>query len=182
MSDDHLQRFATRVVELQERQEKRSGRVDEELMREVARELGMSDEELARVRDESRARKDRARALRAAGSLEPAIAELEMAWAFNPLDVELAYMLADGLFSRARKTGDAGDRQRARDLCLQVLEAAPAHAEAPALLNAIDNWAPAGAAAGAGAAPRGRGASAVVAVAIAGAVLLVIAAVLAFLL
>lgn len=143
MSDDHLQRFATRVVELQER---KAQRIDEELMREVARDLGMSEEELVRVKEESRAHKQRAQALRSAGNLDQAVDELETAWAFNPLDVEIMYMLADGLFTRSQRTGrDDGDAewQRAKDLCLRVLEIAPAHSEAPGLLNAIRNKDPA---------------------------------------
>ncbi|OGQ19208.1 MAG: hypothetical protein A2138_22700 [Deltaproteobacteria bacterium RBG_16_71_12] len=138
MSDDHLQRFAKKVVELQERQQQR---VDEQLMLEVARDLGMSEAELLRVRDESRAAKERARALRSAGNLDEAIDQLETAWAFNPLDVEIAYLLADGLYTRSQRAGDARRQewQRALDLCRRVLEIAPAHAEAPALLNAIKN-------------------------------------------
>lgn len=138
MSDDHLQRFAMKVVELQEKQQQR---VDEQLMLEVARDLGMSEAELLKVRDESRTAKERARTLRAAGNLNEAIEQLETAWAFNPLDVEVAYLLADGLYTRSQKGGEQrqDEWQRARDLCRRVLEVAPAHAEAPALLNAINN-------------------------------------------
>lgn len=140
MTDDHLQRFATRVVELQE---KRAARVDEQLMKEVALDLGMSEEDLVRVKEESRAHKQRAQALRSAGSLDAAIEELETAWAFNPLDVEVMYMLADGLHARSRKTKDEAQRQRALELATRVLEIAPAHGEAPALLTAIRNDDPA---------------------------------------
>lgn len=139
MTDDHLQRFATKVVELQEKKE----RVDEELMKTVAKDLGMSEADLIAVKEQSAAHKQRAKALRSAGSLDDAISELETAWAFNPLDVELMYMLADGLHTRARKTKDEGEWQRAKDLCKQVLEIAPAHSEAPALLTAINNDDPA---------------------------------------
>lgn len=136
MSDDYLHRFAKKVVELQERQ---AQRVDEQLMAEVARDLGMSDDELARVRDQSRTCKERARTLRASGNLDQAIEELETGWVFNPLDVEIAYMLADGLYTRSQRGGERRQEewQRAFDLCRQVLEIAPAHADAPALLNAI---------------------------------------------
>lgn len=142
-ADDHLQRFATRIVELQER---KALRVDEEVMREVARDLGMSEAELVRVKEESRSHKVRAQALRSAGSLDQALEELETAWTFNPLDVELTYMLADGLFTRSQRAGrpDADvEWRRAKDLCLRVLDMAPAHAEAPVLLNAIQNKDPA---------------------------------------
>ncbi|MCC7070261.1 MAG: hypothetical protein IT383_02995 [Deltaproteobacteria bacterium] len=141
MNDDHLHRFAQKVVELQEQQRQQ---VDEQLMGEVARELGMSEDELARIRDQSRTCKERARTLRAAGNLDQAIEELETGWVFNPLDVEIAYQLADGLFTRAQRGGAARQEewQRAFDLCRRVLEIAPAHADAPALLNAIKNGDP----------------------------------------
>lgn len=142
MTSDPLHRFARKVVELQEKQRQD---VDEQLMIEVARDLGMSEAELMRVRDESRTLKDRARALRAAGNLDAAIEQLDTAWIFNPLDVEVAYLLADGLYTRSQRGGEqaAEEWQRARDLCMRVLEIAPAHAEAPALLNAIRNHDPA---------------------------------------
>lgn len=138
MSDDHLQRFAQKVVELQVKQQER---VDEQLMVEVAKELGMSEADLVKARDESRTLKDRARALRSAGNLDDAIEQLETAWAFNPLDVEVAFLLADGLFTRSQRGGDARQEEwrRALDLCRRVIEVAPAHAEAPTLLNAIRN-------------------------------------------
>jgi tetratricopeptide (TPR) repeat protein len=143
MTDDHLQRFARKVVELQEkRRVETEQRVDEELMREVALDLGMSEEELVRIKEESRAHKERARALRSSGNLELALEELETAWTFNPLDVEVMYLLADALFTRSQRKGDDAEWSRARDLCRKVLEAAPAHAEAPALMNAIENKAP----------------------------------------
>jgi tetratricopeptide (TPR) repeat protein len=135
MSEDHLQRFATKVVELQEKRE----RVDEALMISVAKDLGMSEADLIAVKEQSAQHKQRAQALRSAGSLDDAIAELETAWAFNPLDVEIMYMLADGLHTRARRTKDEAEWARAKDLAKQVLEIAPAHKEAPALLTAINN-------------------------------------------
>ena len=139
MTDDHLQRFARKVVELQEKQQ---DCVDEQLMVEVARELGMSEAELMQVRDESRSRKERARSLR---NLDLAIEELETAWTFNPLDVEVAFLLADGLYTRSQRGGAEAQAewQRALQLCQRVVEVAPAHAEAPALLNAIRNHDPA---------------------------------------
>src|SRR6187549_1703300 len=100
MSDNHLQRFATKVVELQERQKER---VDEQMMLDVAKELGMSEEELLKAKEESRQRKTRAQALRSAGNLDQAIEELDFAHAFNPLDVEIMFMLADGLFTRSQR-------------------------------------------------------------------------------
>ena len=139
MTDDHLQRFATKVVELQEK--KRT--VDEALMLEVAKDLGMTEEELLKVKEEGRAHKQRAQALRSAGNLQDAVTELETAWAFNPLDVEVIYLLADGLFSRSQRNKDDADWARSLELAKQVLDIAPAHKDAPALITAIRNHDPA---------------------------------------
>ncbi len=140
MSEDHLQRFAQTVVELQEQ---KSRRIDEDTVRQVALDLGMTDEEIQQARAESHARKERAKVLRSSGNLDDAIRELELGFGFNPLDLEIIYMLADGLHTRSQKSGDAAEWARAKDLCLRVIEAAPAHAEAPSLLNAINNNDPA---------------------------------------
>jgi len=139
MGEDHLQRFAQTVVELQER---KAARIDEETVNRVARDLGMSDEDIAKAREESRMRKARAQALRSSGNLDDAIHELELGFGFNPLDLEIMYMLADGLYTRSQKTNDQGEWERAKDLCLRLVEIAPAHKEAASLLNAINNNAP----------------------------------------
>jgi tetratricopeptide (TPR) repeat protein len=139
MTDDHLQRFAMRVVEMQEK--KRA--FDEALMVEVAKDLGMTEGELADVKEQSRAHKQRAQSLRAAGALDDAIQELETAWAFNPLDIEISYLLADGLFTRSQRTKNDAEWARSLELARQVLEIAPAHTDAPALIVAIRNNDPA---------------------------------------
>ena len=140
MSEDHLQRFAQAVVELQQEKDRR---VDEQALAAIARDLGLTDEELQKAREESRTRKLRAQALRSAGALDDCVRELDLAYAFNPLDLEILYALADALFSRSQKNGDAADWARAREMVLRVIEAAPAHTEAPSLLNAIGNADPA---------------------------------------
>lgn len=139
MTEDHLHRFASKVVELKEKQHT----VDEALMLEVAKELGMSEEELVKVKEESRAHKQRAHALRSAGSLEEALSELETAWAFNPLDVEIIYQLADALHARSKRSKDPTEWARSLELAKQVLDIAPAHKDAPALITAIRNHDPA---------------------------------------
>jgi hypothetical protein len=118
---------------------KKTRRVDEQTLQRIAQELGMSEEDLAKAREESRTRKLRAQALRSSGALDECIRELDLGYAFNPLDLEIMYALADALFSRSQKNGDDAEWARAKDLCLRVIETAPAHKEAPSLLNAITN-------------------------------------------
>jgi hypothetical protein len=134
---DRLHDFARAVVTRQEQQ--KTEVVDEETLRAVALELGMSEDELLAARAEGEARKQRARTLRQQGLVDEAIGELEAAHAFSPADLEASTLLADALVKRGRRNDDAADLQRARALCLAVLQAAPGHTEAAALLNVIRN-------------------------------------------
>lgn len=140
---DPLHRFATRVVELQARKDAQAPGLDEATMIAVAKDLGMSEEDVLRLREEARTAKQKAKTLRMAGALDDAIDVLETAHAFHPLDLEVGYALADALFARSQKGGELPARQaeweRARAVALSIVDAAPAHAEAATLLNAIKN-------------------------------------------
>ncbi|MBM4281415.1 MAG: hypothetical protein FJ137_11875 [Deltaproteobacteria bacterium] len=138
---DRYHEFARAVVARQEQQRERreAGHLDEATMKAIAVELGMTEEDLLAARAEGEARKQRARALRQQGLVDEAIVELESAHAFAPLDLEATALLADALVKRGRKNDDDADLQRARALCLDVLQAAPAHNDAAALLNVIRN-------------------------------------------
>jgi tetratricopeptide (TPR) repeat protein len=133
---DRLHDFAKAVVV---RQQEQHEDVDEATLQAVARDLGMSDEELLQARAEGQARKQRAQTLRQQQLIDEAIAELEQAHAFNPLDVEATVMLAEVLVKRGRKHDDGADLERARALCQAALKAAPANTEAASLLNVIQN-------------------------------------------
>jgi tetratricopeptide (TPR) repeat protein len=131
---DRLHDFARAVVA---RQQEQGDTPDEEVMKAVALELGMTEEDLLAARAESAARKKSAHTMRQQGAYDEAIAELEQAHAFAPTDLEATTMLADTLIRRGRKKDDAADLERARGLCLAVLRAAPANTEAATLLNVI---------------------------------------------
>jgi len=134
---DRLHDFARAVVARQEQQHAEV--LDDETMKAVANELGMSDEELLAARAEGEARKQRARTLRQQALVDEAVVELESAHAFSPLDLEASTMLADALVQRGRKNDDDGDLQRARAICLAILQAAPTNRDAASLLNVIRN-------------------------------------------
>ncbi len=143
MSDDPLHRFATRVVELQQREADKLT-VTEGEMNAVALDLGMSEAELIRLKEQASSAKHAAKTLRMAGSIDAAIDVLETANAFHPLDVEVSYALADALFARSQKAAFAlakrqGEWQRAKALATSVVEIAPAHIDAAVLLKAITN-------------------------------------------
>jgi tetratricopeptide (TPR) repeat protein len=151
-TDDDLHRFAVRVVELQEQERQRSETAvpDEETLLRVARDLGVTDEQLLRMRDDAKAKKTLAQALRQSGALDEAIGALEDVRVFHPHDLEGQRLLADALYLRSRKTRSEEDWQRAQALCQGVVSAAPADAEARALLLAIKNNPPSAAASSAG--------------------------------
>jgi tetratricopeptide (TPR) repeat protein len=131
---DRLHDFARAVVA---RKQEQTDLPDDEVMKAVALELGMTEDELLAARAEAAARKKAAHTLRQQGQFDDAIRELEQAHAFAPTDLEATTMLADVLVRRGRKKDDAADLERARLLLLDVVKAAPAHAEAASLLNVI---------------------------------------------
>jgi tetratricopeptide (TPR) repeat protein len=133
MASDRLHDFARAVATRQAQQDP----VDEDTMRAIALDLGMSEAEIVAARAEGSARKERAQGLRQRGLLDDAIAELEQAAAWNPLDVEVMTLLADCFVRRGRKLQKAEDLERGRQLCLQALQVAPANTEAPAILQVI---------------------------------------------
>jgi tetratricopeptide (TPR) repeat protein len=134
--NDALARFAVQVSTLRDKQQER---VDQELLDSVARDLGMSDADLALVAVEAKAHKERGAALRRQSLIDEAIRELDAAMSLAPLDVEAQYLLADALFARARKSGSADDHAHAQLLVESVLSQAPSHGDAAALLAALKN-------------------------------------------
>lgn len=129
---DRLHDFAKAIAT---RQTQVADDVDAATIDAIARDLGMSDDDILAARAEGQARQQRARALRQRGLFDEAIAELDQAHAWNPLDVETMTDLADCLVRRARKNNTAEDYERATRLCHHALRAAPANREAPALLQ-----------------------------------------------
>lgn len=111
--------------------------VDQGTMEAIARELGMSDDDIVAARAEGQAHQERARGLRQRGLFDEAIGELDQAHAWNPLDVSVTTQLADTLVRRGRAQRRPDDYERALRLCQQVLRAAPANSEAPALMQTM---------------------------------------------
>jgi hypothetical protein len=144
MENDRLHSFARAVAARQAQKtavaddpESTAGAVDEALYLEVAKELGMTEEELVAARAEGELKKARARTLRSQSLVDEAIAELEDVIAFSPLDVDAQYLLADSLFLRAKHTKSDADVARARALAVDVVRLAPGHPEIRPLLAAL---------------------------------------------
>ncbi len=131
---DRLHEFAKAIAV---RQADAEDVIDLEVMNEIARDLGMSDDDILAARAEGQTRQQRARTLRQNSLYDEAIIELEQAYAWNPLDVTMATQLADCLVRRGRKNNSSDDYARAQRLCMQVLRAAPADNEAAGLLQTM---------------------------------------------
>ena len=134
---DRLHDFARAVAVRQAERENTDHVVDEETMKAIALELGMSEDDILAARAEGQARKERARGLRQRGLIDDAITELDQASAWNPLDVEVLTMLADCYVRRGRKNKSVEDMEKGRQLALQALKVAPADREAPQILQVI---------------------------------------------
>jgi hypothetical protein len=137
MEAERAHAFARAVVARQAARATTTTVEDDALMREVAQELGMSDEELLQARADAEASKQRARAMLRNSAVEEAIAELESTVAFSPHDVDAMYLLAHALYTRWKKSGSDDDLQRSHRYCLSALQGAPGHADAPGLLAAL---------------------------------------------
>ncbi len=131
---DRLHDFARAVAARQAQQEQL---VDETTMKDIAASLGMSEDEILKARAEGDARKEQAVNLRQRGLINDAIAELEQASAWTPLDVEVQTLLADCYVRRGRAQQSAADLEKGRQLALQVLQMAPGNREAPQILQVI---------------------------------------------
>ncbi len=122
MASDRLHDFARAVATRQAAHDT----LDEETMKAIALDLGMSEAEILEARAEGAARKERARGLMQRSLFDDAITELELAAAWNPQDVEVLTLLADCFVRRGRKRQNQSDMERGRELCLQALKVAPA--------------------------------------------------------
>ncbi len=134
MASDRLHDFARAVATRQAAHDT----LDEETMKAIALDLGMSEAEILEARAEGAARKERARGLMQRSLFDDAITELELAAAWNPQDVEVLTLLADCFVRRGRKRQNQSDMERGRELCLQALKVAPANSDASAILQVIE--------------------------------------------
>lgn len=134
-SDDVVARYAARLMAVKA---SRDAFVDDATLTAIAKDLGMSDADLAAVADVAAAHMARADGYRAHGRLDDAIVELDHAVDLQPRSVAALFALADALGARANANGNDVDRARARALAKAVLDVDPGHQPSFALLNALD--------------------------------------------
>lgn len=139
MSDEVVARYAARLLQLKA---ERDSIDDDDVLAAVARDLGMSDADMAAVNAAVAAHVDRGNGYVAHGRVADAVAEFDAAAALAPRDVAVLHALASVL---QKRNGD-GDAHRARTLSKRVLAIDAKHQPSFALLNALDkkkSWAPA---------------------------------------
>lgn len=134
-ADDVIRRYAARILALKA---ERDAAVDDATLLEIARELGMSDADVAAVAAAAAAHVVRARGYRDHGRLTDAVVELEQASALSPRDPATLFALADALKARFVAARDPHDAARARGLAKSCLAVAPDHSASFALLNELD--------------------------------------------
>jgi len=139
MADDRqqqrLQLYIERVTALQA---ERGRALELHDMKEIARELGMSEEDIAAADSAARAHLDRGLRHSSYGRWDDAIVELREAAALDPMNVEVLHALALSHKERWLAVGDPEDRRQAAELARQSVALDPAHDPSYLLLNDLD--------------------------------------------
>lgn len=136
--DDEAQRYISAAIDLAaEREDELS---DDELT-EIAAELGLTPEDLARVDQVIEDHVTRGRGYVSHAMWDDAIEELEEAITLAPRRTDALHQLAAAYLGRAEATGFADDRERARQLARKCLELDPEYDAAFDLLGQLDGTA-----------------------------------------
>ena len=133
---DNTQRIIERYLELV--QPKRADEVDQVELQAIARELGVSDEEIAAAEVAAQDHATRGRLHVEHGLHDDAVREFSAAVALRPFDVALHRDLAAALSGRFRATGQRHDAELAKTLARRIIEASPDDREAYVLLEGLE--------------------------------------------
>ncbi|NKB71502.1 MAG: hypothetical protein GKR89_30895 [Candidatus Latescibacteria bacterium] len=115
---DLLDKYIGRLLELQET---RKWQLSEEELQEIALEIGLTEADLAQVKQAVEDRIQRGATYADTGNWSAATAEYEAAVEFDPIGVRTRYQLADFYFRQWRQTGKGKDElDAAIDKCLQL--------------------------------------------------------------
>jgi hypothetical protein len=130
--DDPLRAYIERMLALRE-----DADVTPEALRAVARELGLSDADLAVAERRAAEHRARGRGFLDHGLLDDAVRELTEAAALSPADPQTALDLARAHAARWRDAGDEADRRAADRLARRCLALDPANEGAFGVLRAL---------------------------------------------
>ncbi|MEO5929810.1 MAG: hypothetical protein ABIR47_07750 [Candidatus Kapaibacterium sp.] len=131
-NDRNIQNYIERVTALQNERNSALSMTD---LQSVARELGMSDDDLAAAEQEAVNHRTRGMGHIGHGLWDNAVSELSAAVGLHPSDVESLHGLATAYAGRYREKGDEGDRVQAESYAGQALAIDPNHAATFSLLS-----------------------------------------------
>ncbi len=131
---DTIQLYVERVERLIQQ---RRQTVTEEDLQEIARELGMSDADLAAVEEEVQSRYERGMGFVDHGMWNDAVEQLREAAALAPSRVYLLHALANAYFCRGRDNKSKDDMQQAEAWARRCLDLDPQYQAAFILLGEI---------------------------------------------
>ena len=133
--DDMIKKYLSRAIDVSEQRQQAMG--DEEL-RAIAREVGLSDEDLHAAELAGREAHQRGVNFLKHGRPDDAINELEEATVLLPGRLDVRAALAQAFRDRWRRHHSEEDRQRAMSLAHECLKIDPDHAQSYELINQLD--------------------------------------------
>ena len=119
-----LQDYIARLLSMQDERDEWLGEDD---LKTVARDLGLSDEDLARIEATTEAHRQRGQHFSQHDAWDDAIAEYRQAVVLDPFDVPLVHALAVAHASRWEETRDPEDRETAERYTRRCIELDPNH-------------------------------------------------------
>ncbi len=129
-----LQDYIARLLALQD---ERDEWLDEDDLQKAARDLGLSDRDLARVEALTAAHRQRGLNFRRHEAWDEAIAEFRQAMVLAPFEVPLVYDLAAAHASRWQDARDGDDRRAAERYARRCIQLDPGYAPAYDLLTTL---------------------------------------------
>lgn len=129
-----LQDYIARLLSMQDERDEWLGEDD---LKAAARDLGLSDADLARIEATTEAHRQRGHRFSQHDAWDDAIAEYRKAVTLDPFDVSLVHALAVAYASRYEETGATADREEAERYARRCIELDPNHAPSYDLLTAL---------------------------------------------
>ncbi len=129
-----LQDYIARLLSMQDERDEWLGEDD---LKTVARDLGLSDEDLARIEATTEAHRQRGQRFSQHDAWDDAIAEYRQAVVLDPFDVSLVHALAVTHASRYEETRAPEDRETAERYTRRCIELDPNHQPSYELLAVL---------------------------------------------
>ncbi len=139
MPESKRQTVSTYLKRVMALKEERRRTPSEEELKSIAREIGLSDEDLAAIDQAAADHAVRGQGYLDHGRYGDAITELEESVAVAPRRVEWLHALARARAGRWREGREATDRERAEALARECLEIDPRHDASYEVLNELDS-------------------------------------------